>query len=79
MSRPARFWFWTVIIAAIFIFGAWRLIDKLDFGTGEALLYSGALAVVIWVVGLRFVIGNRGPLPGKKLRNPYLTTPAEFE
>lgn len=79
MSRPFRFWLWTVLSAALFSVGCWRLNGKLDFTLAEALLYSGAVSIAIWVIGLRILIGGKGPLPTNKLRNPHLATPEEFE
>ena len=79
MSRPARFWFWTAISAAIFVAGGWRLFKILDLPLYEAILYAIAVAIAIWILGLRIFIGARGPLPRKKLKNPYRATPEEFE
>lgn len=79
MSHPVRFWFWTAISVVIFVIGAWRLNGKLGFAPGESLLYAGALGIATWVIGLRAVVGGRGPLSGRKLKNPYLATPEEFE
>ncbi|RKZ29483.1 hypothetical protein DRQ36_08480 [bacterium] len=79
MSRPARFWLWTSIIIVLFVVGSPMLHYKLCFDIKETLLYSGIIAIVIWVIGLRFVIGSSGPLSRKKLRNPHLASPEEFE
>lgn len=79
MSRPIRFWFWTIISLALFGVGAWRLHGKAGFEINESLIYAVAIAIVVWIIGLRLVVGGRGPLSAKKLRNPYLATPEEFE
>lgn len=79
MSRPLRFWFWTILSLALFGIGAWRLHGKTGLASGEALLYAGAVAIAIWLVGLRIVVGGRGPLPAKKLKEPTQATPEEFE
>ncbi len=64
---------------AFFAIGGWRLNSNLDFTLAEALLYSGAVSIAIWVIGLRLFIGGKGPLPTSKLRSPNLATPEEFE
>ncbi len=79
MSRPVRFWFWTIISLALFGVGAWRLHCKAGLEIHESLLYAVAIAIAIWIIGLRLVVGSRGPLRTKKLRNPHLATPEEFE
>ncbi len=79
MSRPLRFWVWTILACLLFGLGAWRLESNLSFSLKEALLYAGAVSIGVWVIGLRIVVGGRGPLPAKVLRNPHLATPEEFE
>jgi len=79
MSRPLRFWFWTILSLALFLIGTWRLRSNLGLPYAESLLYAGAVAIGVWVIGLRVVVGGRGPLQAKILRNPHLASPEEFE
>ena len=79
MSRPARFWFWTTTSIALFLLGAWRLDKTVGMSFFEALFYAALAAIAVWIFGLRAFIGGRGPLPARKLKEPYRATPEEFE
>jgi len=79
MSRPAKFWLWSLFSIAVMGIIAFILAFSLEFSTIEAIILSAVSAIILWVLGLRLLIGGKRPLPVKKLKNPYLATPEEFE
>ncbi|MCK5832600.1 restriction endonuclease [bacterium] len=74
-----KFWLWLLLALILFFSTAFLIKQEFSVKTVEAFLISFIIVGIIWIVGLRLIIGNKRPLSGKKLRNPHMATSEEFE